>query len=156
MMGTFLNPNFIMVADHAYFQVKRLDSFVEHHQPFVIRMKMNVSLHRKKSLRSLSPPDSNITKDVTCQLDTPQARWGIEVFFRWIKQHLNVPTLFGTTENAVFNQLYAALIAYLVLKVLNEERKTARFVSSVSFVGFTRQLIEGCLCVEWELVFSSS
>ena len=80
-----------------------------------------------------------------------QARWAIEVFFRWIKQHLNVPTLFGTTENAVFNQLYAALIAYLILKVLNEERKTARFVSPVSFVGFTRQLIEGQLQVEWEL-----
>ena len=190
MMETFLHPNFIMVADRAYFQVKRLDSFVEHHQPFVIRMKMNISLHRKKSLRRLSPADSNITKDVTCQLGTPQARsehrhrvvectdvqgkamrlvtnlrqvsaetiasmyqarWAIEVFFRWIKQHLNVPTLFGTTENAVFNQLYAALIAYIVLKMLDEERKTVRFVSPVSFVGFTRQLIEGRLCVEWEL-----
>ncbi|BAU28673.1 DDE family transposase [Aneurinibacillus soli] len=39
MMESFLNPNFIMVADRAYFQVKRLDSFVRHHQPFVIRMK---------------------------------------------------------------------------------------------------------------------
>jgi len=34
--------------------------------------------------------------------------WQIELFFRWIKQHLNVPTLFGTTENAVYGQLYSA------------------------------------------------
>ncbi len=37
-----------------------------------------------------------------------KASWQIEVFFRWIKQHLNVPTLFGTTENAVYGQLYTA------------------------------------------------
>nr|WP_232229174.1 IS4 family transposase [Paenibacillus zanthoxyli] len=32
-----------------------------------------------------------------------KARWGIEVFFRWVKQHLNVSTLFGTTQNAVYD-----------------------------------------------------
>ncbi len=32
-------------------------------------------------------------------------RWQIEVFFRWIKQHLDVPALFGTTPNAVYSQL---------------------------------------------------
>lgn len=48
-----------------------------------------------------------------------KSRWSIETFFRWIKQNLNVPTLFGTTENAVFNQLFAALIAYFVLQSLH-------------------------------------
>ncbi len=43
--------------------------------------------------------------------DMYKARWRIETFFRWIKQNLNVPVLFGTTENAVFNQLFSALIA---------------------------------------------
>src|SRR5690242_2236879 len=33
-----------------------------------------------------------------------KARWQIEVFFRWIKQHMNLTTLFGTTENAVYGQ----------------------------------------------------
>lgn len=36
-----------------------------------------------------------------------KTRWEIETFFRWIKQHLNVPVLFGTTQNAVYGQLYA-------------------------------------------------
>ncbi|WP_408638469.1 hypothetical protein [Paenibacillus baimaensis] len=40
------------------------------------------------------------------------------MFFRWIKQNLNVPVLFGTTKNAVFNQLFAALMNYVVLKWL--------------------------------------
>lgn len=43
--------------------------------------------------------------------DMYKARWAIESFFRWIKQNLNVPVLFGTAENAVYNQLFAALIA---------------------------------------------
>lgn len=50
--------------------------------------------------------------------DMYKARWRIETFFRWMKQNLNVPVLFGTTENAVFNQLFAALIAYVLLKWL--------------------------------------
>ncbi|MFB6367567.1 transposase [Paenibacillus elgii] len=47
-----------------------------------------------------------------------KARWQIEVFFRWIKLHLNIPTLFGTTENAVYGQLFAALMVYVLLKWL--------------------------------------
>ncbi|MDQ0049967.1 IS4 transposase [Paenibacillus polymyxa] len=45
-----------------------------------------------------------------------KARWQMEVFFRWIKQHLNIPTLFGATPNAVYGQLFCALIVYVLLK----------------------------------------
>ncbi|MGO4546644.1 IS4 family transposase [Paenibacillus sp. 2TAB23] len=48
-------------------------------------------------------------------------RWQIEVFFRWIKQHLNVPQLFGTTPNAVYGQLYTALLVYVLLKLLFDQ-----------------------------------
>ena len=50
-----------------------------------------------------------------------KARWEIEVFFRWVKQHLNVPCLFGTTENAVYSQLFVALAAYVLLKYIFDE-----------------------------------
>ncbi|MGW9530995.1 transposase [Paenibacillus terrae] len=39
-----------------------------------------------------------------------KARWQIEVFFRWIKQHLIISTLFGTTQNP----FYGALIVYVL------------------------------------------
>ncbi|WP_240419412.1 transposase [Paenibacillus periandrae] len=45
-----------------------------------------------------------------------KVRWQIEVFFRWIKQHMNLTTLFGTTENAVYGQLFSALTIYVLLK----------------------------------------
>ncbi|WP_164821829.1 IS4 family transposase [Paenibacillus koleovorans] len=39
-------------------------------------------------------------------------RWKIEMFFKWIKQHFHVKQFYGTSRNAVFNQIYAALIAF--------------------------------------------
>ncbi|MGW8959729.1 transposase [Paenibacillus sp. NPDC055715] len=47
-----------------------------------------------------------------------KARWQIELFFRWIKQYLNIPTQFGTTENVVYGQLFSALIVYVLLKTM--------------------------------------
>lgn len=79
-----------------------------------------------------------------------KARWQIEVFFRWIKQHLNIPTLFGTTENAVYGQLFSALIVFVLLKWLFDgaKREFPRH-AELSFVRFTRLLLLGRLPVEW-------
>ncbi|WP_229168046.1 MULTISPECIES: transposase [Bacillus cereus group] len=50
-----------------------------------------------------------------------KSRWAIESFFRWIELNLNVPVLFGTTSNALFNQLFTAIIAYALLKFLRAQ-----------------------------------
>ena len=42
-------------------------------------------------------------------------RWQIEIFFRWIKQNLNIKEFLGNSENAVMTQIYISLIAYLLL-----------------------------------------
>ena len=70
-----------------------------------------------------------------------KSRWAIESFFRWIKQNLNVPVLFGTTKNAVFNQLFAALIAYVLLKFLHiartqEKQRQTPYLSQVLHACF--------------------
>jgi hypothetical protein len=81
--------------------------------------------------------------------DMYRARWRIETFFRWIKQNLNVPTIFGTTENAVFNQLFAALIAYVLLKWLFSKTSEGRVFKKLSFISFQRQLLKGNLPIDW-------
>ena len=45
-------------------------------------------------------------------------RWQIELFFKWIKQNLRIKAFLGRSENAVKIQLYVALIAFLLLRVL--------------------------------------
>ena len=47
--------------------------------------------------------------------DIYKERWQIEIFFRFIKQNLKIKTFIGNSENAVMTQIYAALIAYLLL-----------------------------------------
>jgi IS4 transposase len=46
-----------------------------------------------------------------------KARWQIELFFRWVKQHLKIKRFLGTSENAVRTQIAVALIAYIVLRM---------------------------------------
>lgn len=47
-------------------------------------------------------------------------RWQIELFFRWIKQHLRVTSFYGTSANAVMIQLYTAYITFCTLAVATE------------------------------------
>jgi len=78
-----------------------------------------------------------------------KARWGVEVFFRWIKQNLNVPRLFGTTKNAVHNQLFAALLVYVFLKFIYTFICKKIKQKPLSLLGFTRQLLYDQLSIEW-------
>ena len=42
-------------------------------------------------------------------------RWNIEVFFKWIKQHLRINSFYGTSANAIMIQIYTAFTAYCIL-----------------------------------------
>jgi len=190
-IGEFLeDKRFILVCDRAYFSIDKVDRYLKEHQHFVLRLKDNVQLNRKKSLQGSRTNDSNVTADFTCTLGTSQkqtkkrhrvvqfmdhegkeirvvtslmnitaeeiakmykSRWAIESFFRWIKQNLNVPVLFGTTKNAVFNQLFAALIAYVCLKFLHTQGIKKNNTKPLSFVGFTRMFLCAALPLEWRI-----
>jgi hypothetical protein len=61
-----------------------------------------------------------------CALDIArlyQYRWSIELFFKWIKQHLKVKSFWGYSENAVRIQVYTAIIAYVNVAIIKEELK---------------------------------
>jgi Transposase DDE domain/Domain of unknown function (DUF4372) len=47
-----------------------------------------------------------------------RARWQVELFFKWIKQHLRIKTFLGTSPNAVMSQVYVAMTTYLLLSYL--------------------------------------
>lgn len=184
------DPRFILVGDRAYFSIDKVDDYLESGQDFVFRLKDNIQLNRKKSLKGSRPKDSNVTADFTCTLGTPQkqtqkrhrvvqfldyegkslsvvtslkdvtaqeiadmykSRWAIESFFRWVKQNLNIPVLYGTTQNAVCNQLFAALIAYVLLKFLHPQATKGVSGKSLSFTGFLRLLLCDGLPMEWRL-----
>lgn len=47
--------------------------------------------------------------------DIYKARWQVELFFKWIKQNLKITTFWGTSQNAVYMQIWIALILYLLV-----------------------------------------
>lgn len=63
-------------------------------------------------------------------------RWQIELFFKWIKQHLKIKKFWGTSENAFRIQIYSAIIAYcmtaIVQKKMNIERSIYEMLQIVS------------------------
>ena len=47
-------------------------------------------------------------------------RWAVELFFKWIKQHLHIKSFFGTTENAVKTQIWIAISVYVLVAIIRK------------------------------------
>ena len=58
-------------------------------------------------------------------------RWQVELFFKWIKQHLKVKTFWGTTENAVRIQINIAIITYCLVSLISKELKINRSIYEI-------------------------
>jgi hypothetical protein len=82
--------------------------------------------HYPKSLRKIKyhDPETNHTyefltndfkMDAQTVADIYKERWQIELFFKWLKQNLNIKTFWGTSENAVYTQIWIALIISVLL-----------------------------------------
>jgi hypothetical protein len=50
-----------------------------------------------------------------------KSRWRIELFFKWIKQHLRIKVFYGTSENAVKSQIWTAVATYLLVAIVKKE-----------------------------------
>lgn len=48
-------------------------------------------------------------------------RWSVELFFKWLKQHLHIKEFYGTSENAVNIQIYSAIITYCLVAIVGNE-----------------------------------
>ena len=79
-------------------------------------------------------------------------RWKIELFFKWIKQHLKIKAFWGESENAVKTQIWIAVCTYLMVAIAKKELKIGRNlyeilqIISVSIFDKTRlnQLLNEC------------
>ena len=49
-----------------------------------------------------------------------RGRWQIELFFKWIKQHLRIKAFYGTSHNAVRTQIWTAIAVYLLVAILKK------------------------------------
>ncbi len=55
--------------------------------------------------------------------DLYRFRWKVELFFKWIKQHLRIKAFYGTSENAVKTQIWTAISVYTLVAIMRKELK---------------------------------
>jgi hypothetical protein len=58
-------------------------------------------------------------------------RWEVELFFKWMKQHLRIKSFWGTTMNAVKVQIYCAIIAYCLVAIIGNKLKVDRSIYEI-------------------------
>ena len=58
-------------------------------------------------------------------------RWQVELFFKWLKQHLKIKKFWGTTENAVRIQIYIAISTYLLVSIVKHDMQLDRSIYEI-------------------------
>jgi len=60
-----------------------------------------------------------------------QARWQIELFFKWIKQHLRIKVFYGTSDNAVKTQIWIAITVYVLVAIAKKQFKLEKSLYTI-------------------------
>jgi hypothetical protein len=63
---------------------------------------------------------NNFTLSARTITDLYRCRWQVELFFKWIKQHLRIKAFFGTSENAVKSQIWIAVSVYVLVAIVKK------------------------------------
>jgi len=63
---------------------------------------------------------NNFTLSAATIAELYRCRWQVELFFRWIKQHLRIKAFFGTSENALKTQIWIAICVYVLVAILKK------------------------------------
>jgi hypothetical protein len=60
-----------------------------------------------------------------------KCRWQIELFFKWIKQHLRIKSFYGTSANAVKTQIWVAISVYVLVAIIRKQLRIDRSLSEI-------------------------
>jgi hypothetical protein len=66
---------------------------------------------------------NNFTQPAAVIAELYRCRWQVELFFKWIKQHLRIKAFYGTSENAVKTQVWTAVCSYLLVAIARQRLK---------------------------------
>ena len=98
------------------------------HNPYTAPLRCISIAREDKPTKPLVLATNDLASDALTIAEQYKARWQIELFFKWIKQHLRIKQLLGRSQNAVRIQILTALIAYLLLAL---HHKTCGFTQSL-------------------------
>ena len=79
-----------------------------------------VKYHDLKTGKTLVFLTNNFTLPAMTIADLYRCRWQVELFFKWIKQHLRIKSFYGTTDNAVKTQIWIAVSVYVQVAIIKK------------------------------------
>jgi transposase len=85
----------------------------------------------KKNDKELIFLTNNFSLDADTIVKLYKDRWKIELFFKWIKQHLRIKSFFGTSENAVKIQIYSAIAVYVLVAIIKKKLKLSESLYTI-------------------------
>jgi IS4 transposase len=85
--------------------------------PEVLRRVSYLDVETKKRFKFLT---NNFTLPPLTITQIYKARWQVELFFKWIKQHLRIKPFYGTSENAVKTQIWIAVSVYVLVAIIRK------------------------------------
>ena len=91
-----------------------------HHYPERLR---RVKYHDSETNKTLVFLTNNFNLSAVTIAELFRCRWHIELFFKWIKQHLRIKAFYGTSENAVKTQIWIAVSVYLLVAIMKKMLK---------------------------------
>jgi len=90
------------------------------------RIRYKFKEKNEKKLKFLTFLTNNLTLEALTIARLYKKRWQIELFFKWIKQHLKIKTFYSYNENGVKVQIWTAICTYLLVAILKKELKIDR------------------------------
>ena len=87
-----------------------------------------------------------------------KSRWQIELFFKWIKQHLRIKSFFGTSENAVKSQIWIAVSVYVIIAIIRKrlhiEESLHTILQILSLTTFEKTLLKQLLSLSAQQILT--
>lgn len=79
-----------------------------------------IKYYDKKTDKTFNFLTNNFIIPAQTIADLYRYRWQVELFFKWVKQHLKIKSFFGTTENAVKSQIWIAISVYVLIAIIKK------------------------------------
>jgi IS4 transposase len=89
----------------------------EHDYPQPLR---RIKYHDAQTGKTFNFLTNNFAIPAQTVADLYRYRWQVELFFKWIKQHLRIKSFFGTSENAVKSQIWIAISVYVLVAIIKK------------------------------------
>lgn len=90
-----------------------------------------ICFYDKESSRRLIFLTNNLSLSAVIIADLYRSRWQVELFFKWIKQHLKIKAFYGHSKNAVYTQIWIAITAYVLVAIVKKKLKIEHELYSI-------------------------